>query len=580
MYRGKISDPSQIKKDWSPYDEVDYNGIRTTVGRVLFNSCLPKNYPFVNETVDKKKLNQILSDIFKNYTAREYVDTVNKLMRLGFRWYTLIPKSIGLDDLEPPPEIIKLKKQLDKAKTPEEFDEIFKNLLKELQKFLDKYGYDVYDIVASGGRGNWRQIAQVLVAKGIVVDPNGNVLPPIKKSFSDGLSPTDFFYQGVGARSGVVDRALSTAPTGYLTRRLIYATQSVLLSKDTFNCKTKRFVQIKVTPEIARRIIGRYLSDGTLVTEDVANKLIGKLIELKSPIYCKSPEICYTCYGKLADVAKTRKIGILAAETIGERGTQLVMKQFHLGGTVTFKVPDIFEVVSKYNPKFTKKIAEELFTQKDNKVIANKNLKLTIDKSNYATLSSLVFDKESMKLHLEIIVGKLIDLESGDEYDLIVDNPAEMYIDDIQGDVFTKECTKGQELFELKASTDRFAQAVEVAQQILEGRIPWKTPEQLLLMLFDVYKDQAPNVHLVHFEVVLSNLLRNRKDPTVPARLVEPYDPVLYGLKKVPYVDGSTWLLGFAFENAGKAIEAGLVLDRHVKELSPLEKLLLGEVGE
>jgi len=574
MHRGTIRSVKDIKKEWSVYDTVTFKNKKTTVGRVIFNSLLPAKYPFVDEDVDKKKLNSILMDIFKLYGEKVFLDTIDKISRTGFEYYTVLSKSISLNDLEIPEEIEKLRKELAKIKDPVEFDKMYQKLIKELEKYLAKYGYDVYDIVKSGARGSWRQLAQMLIAKGIVVDPSGNVMKPITSAFADGLSPTEYFKGGIGARSGVADRTLSTATTGYLTRRLVFATQSVLLSK-LLDCKTKQCLTIKVEPSMVDKLIGRYLKDGTIISESYAKKLVGKTIELRSPIFCKSNRICRTCYGKLADYVRSDKIGIIAAETLGEPGTQLVMRAFHLGGVVSFNVIDVLADLVKYNPTYTRKHFEEIIEQKDTKLIAKTPVQIIINKEDYPTLQSISYNKEDGTLFLNVVVATCIPQDKP-EFHFIL-NSAALFTDvEETGTQYIVNIPANKVICELKASSDRFAQVVQQAINILEGRVPWKTVEQLVLNLYSLYHEQASHIALVHYEVVFSNLLRNKHNPTLPARLVDPYEPVLYGLKKIPYVDGNSWLLGLSFENAGKAIETGLLAGDRQREITPLEKVLLG----
>ncbi len=600
--RGTITSVKQIKPEWDFQDIVKYNNIKTTVGRVLFNDCLPASYPFINEPITKSKLYEILSNILAKYPKTTYLNTLDKLKRLGFKAYTLKPLSFPIDNLIIPKQLEKRCNDLLKIDDPQEFDKQLQSLIKDLKNVLDKQGYDVTDIVNSGGRGSWKQLAQILIAKGIVIDPKGNILPPIKSSFSAGLKPVEHFYQGAGARSGIIDRALSTAPVGYLTRKLVLATQSVILSDRVQDCKTDRYIQLKITEENAPLIVGRYTKSGRLITDKNYKGFIGKVIELRSPIYCKSPQICKICYGRLADLIQTNYIGIIAAQTIGERGLQVTMRTFHTGGVVSYKQIDIYEEIQKNNINITDKditLIKKFIRQDNTQILSTANVpfRIRLYKSDYPIVGSLNLDKDtgliycSSCLICSLIFNNITITTNGNKRktipELVLDNITIMQpvqfkipytteeVDYFEYDIETPNTT----IFELRQSVDSFSQGIASIQSIFDAKVPFKTPEQFLLTLWSKYKDDAKDVDLVHYEVIISNLLRDEHNPSIPARLAVTWSPKQYPIKQIPFIDGSTWLLGLAFENAGKAIETGITHPQvSQRPLTPIERVLLGDI--
>jgi len=579
--RGRINDVKQIKEDWAFDDTCSYKGIKTTIGRVLFNNCLPSRYPFVNKPVDKGTLKEILRDILAKYPADVYADTMDKLKRFGFDAYTKHPASFPIDDLELPPNIEKLKHQLlDNVDDPAEFDKNLQKLIAALKPALKDKGYDIYYILSSGGRGSWGQIAQVLLAKGIVIDPKGNVLKPINTSFADGLNPTGHFKQGTGARSGVIDRALSTAPVGYLTRKMVMASQSVLLG-NVEDCKTKRYIQLEVTEDLVGHLYGRYTTNGDLITPRNSKRFVGKVIKLRSPICCKSPKICKTCYGHLYSQLKTNYIGMVAAQTFGERGLQITMRTFHVGGVVSYVVCDILKEFHLNNLSLNIDILSKYVRQDKDELLSTcvQEIQLILKKDDYNIVGSLDIDKGTGKVYCTrafyatLRIGKL-------DFDISVIRPVQISVpisEQTDSEYIFNIPPKGS-IIKVKQSVDSFSQGIDAINRIFDAKIPFKTPEQLLMALWGKYKSIAGDVDLVHLEVIVSNLLRCKQTPALPARLCKVWSPKQYPIRQIPFVDGRSWLLGLAFENASKAISTGLVtpIKPTSNNFSPIEKIVLG----
>ncbi len=337
----KYVDDEELKAINDPYIIVKYRNHVTTSGRAVFNSCFPLNFPFCNELVDKKVLAKQINELVKNYPPDIVKKTISCLKNVGFKWSTIIAPNLNMDDLQLPPEIYKLRKELDGA-TPEHAQDIIKQAEKIIQNHI--HGTGLGDLSESGNSRGVSQIVQILFAKGIITDTSGNVLSPVTSSFSDGFSNVDFFKMSSGSRKGIIDRVISTADTGYMSRKLAYIANNAELSPFLNDCKTTKTLSVKLTDSLITRLKGRYIvSNGKVQLFDKNKYKVGDIIYLRSPIFCKSNKICHTCYGELLKVHTTPYIGILAAQVIGERGTQMSMKKFHTGGVVDIVKRDLLK---------------------------------------------------------------------------------------------------------------------------------------------------------------------------------------------------------------------------------------------
>ena len=337
-----------LEKMTDPFIPVLYRKNQTSSGRALINSCFPIDYSFVNEQFNKKLLKQLIDGMFKKYDSKIVKETVAKLERVGFKFATIMAPTFSLDDVKIPDEIYQLKEKLKDANTEEASD-----LLKQMEKIMIKNlkGSGLYDLIESGAGKGWSQPLQILVSKGIIANPKGEVLDPIKGSFSDGLTNTEFFNASAGARKGIMDRVLNTSATGYTSRKLVFILNSVEADPLLRDCKTNKTLTLKLTNDLIDRLQGRFIVKGGKIIEFEQNEYKeGDVIELRSPIYCKSPKVCHVCYGKLLLRHKSPYIGVLAGQIIGERGTQLIMRTFHTGGAATMAKHDMFKDIIQNDP--------------------------------------------------------------------------------------------------------------------------------------------------------------------------------------------------------------------------------------
>ena len=388
----------------------------TTLGRVQFNELLPWNYPYVEGVMDKKNQAVVINDLAAKYPMIAVAQTVDKLKDAGFYWATrsgvtitmhdvlVLPnKQEILDEYEAKAQRIEKKLARGKINESERYQSLV-DLWKEATDFVGESVEKLYPddnpipmIVKSGAAGNMRQIWTLAGMKGMVTNSRGDYITrPVKTSFREGLSVLEYFNNSHGSRKGLADTALRTADSGYLTRRLVDVAQDVIVRED--NCGTKQGVVLDVctpvldangekTGEFARAdfvetsVLGRFLAadaigaNGEVVC--AAGTVIGELglaelvkagvetIKARSVMTCGTATgVCSTCYGKSMATGKKVEIGeavgIVAAQSIGEPGTQLTMRTFHLGGVggdITGGLPRVQELFEARVPKAKSPIA-------------------------------------------------------------------------------------------------------------------------------------------------------------------------------------------------------------------------------
>jgi DNA-directed RNA polymerase subunit beta' len=385
--------------------------LETTIGRALFNEALPADYPFVDVDVTKKQLGSIVDRLAEFYPKVVVAETLDALKALGFHWATRAGATIGIEDVVTPPrkkEILEsYETQADKVQSQYEKglitdDERRQELIEIWTKATAEVGKEmeenfprvnpVWMMVFSGARGNMMQIRQIAGMRGLVANPKGEIIPrPIKSNFREGLSVLEYFISTHGARKGLADTALRTADSGYLTRRLCDVAQDVIIREE--DCGTDRglVLQIGVRQEsgnlvkhdhVDTSVFGRTLSedatvDGKVILPagtDLGDRNIDELVaagvdevKIRSVLTCDSKVgQCAACYGRsLAAgqrVAVGEAVGIIAAQSIGEPGTQLTMRTFHTGGVagddITHGLPRIVELFEARTPKGVAPIAE------------------------------------------------------------------------------------------------------------------------------------------------------------------------------------------------------------------------------
>ncbi len=557
-----------------PYIPVIYKKQNTTMGKAIFNNCFPSDFRFINEQITKKIVNKLIFEVINKYGGDIGSDVASKLKNVGFKFATLISPSLNLDEITIPPEIYELKKNLDKA-TTEEAIEIINKMRQIMIDHLK--GTGLYNLVESGSTKGWDQPIQILVAKGVMVDPTGKILPPIKGSLSDGLKPTEYFNAAGGARAGIIDRVLSTASTGYTSRKLAFLLNSVEIDWLKKDCGTDLTLDIKLDSDIISRLKGRFvINRGKLEEFDSSKFKTGDLIHLRSPIFCKSLKLCHTCYGKLLEIHKSPYAGIIAAQCIGERGTQLVMRSFH---STTIKIinRDIIKDIFENDPLIKIDQVKKKLNQVENDLFCLDDCSITIDLETYEIGDNLIINEDENTIQLDGLISRI---EFSDlSFDLILDYPVIIKYSEILKSKETIKLMfkKDNDIMEVPLQKQDLKEVVLYVDRLIGGRERFRDIDHLFLKFYKIYSDIS-SMDLVHMEVLISQVLRDKNNPSIPARVgSDPMHPQLLNIKK--NIFNSSLINGLAFENVNAAINTGLI---STTELPPsvLERLLTGDLVE
>ncbi len=383
--------------------------MKTSIGRVLFNEALPDELKYRNELMDRKALRGLVGECYRIMTNEQTAEFVDKIKSIGFHYATVSGMTIAVDDLNvpvPKAEVL-AETELKLAHVQRQFQRGFitederyssviqiwqaasDNLAAQLPKYLDPYG-SLYMMAYSGAKGNIAQIRQMAAMRGLMSDPSGRIIElPIKSNFREGLTVLEYFISTHGARKGLADTALRTADSGYLTRRLIDVSQDVIVFEA--DCGTTAGVWVsdgsdrEIMETLAERMMGR-VSLETIVHPETGEILVEadqyiepvqatavqeagiKRAYVRSALTCTATRgICQKCYGwgmaHLGIVPFKEAVGIIAAQSIGEPGTQLTMRTFHTGGIaglkdITSGLPRVEELFEARVPKGQSVISE------------------------------------------------------------------------------------------------------------------------------------------------------------------------------------------------------------------------------
>ena len=405
--------PSDAQAAPEGWEAGQRTNLETTLGRVLFNQLLPADYPWVEMVATKGTLGELVNDLAERYPLAETAGALDNLKDAGFYWGTRSGVTVAISDIT---------SNFDKASIMESYEDqaakvqvqyetgliadeerraelidIWNNATDEVaQAMQDGMGKQnaINRMVTSGARGNWLQVRQIAGIRGLVANPKGEIIPrPIKSSYREGLSVLEYFSATHGARKGLADTALKTANSGYLTRRLVDVSQDVIVREES--CGTRRGLNVTIAEpntdgelvlvdDVETSSYSRVLAtdvkdaDGTVVAqagEDVGSTKLDELlaagiteIRVRSVLTCESSVgTCANCYGrsmatgKVVDIGEA--VGIIAAQSIGEPGTQLTMRTFHTGGVasaddITQGLPRIQELFEARTPKGVAPISE------------------------------------------------------------------------------------------------------------------------------------------------------------------------------------------------------------------------------
>lgn len=293
----------------------------TTVGRLLVNTTFPDYVPYMNEPLGKKELNSILSKIMA-HNENDFKITVDKLCKMGFLYATLYPQTISLDEFVMPDNILKLIEKYKKEEDVYKKDLLLKEIDKALLEHFKKHAPSLYVHVMSGSTKGIGQIRQVLAIKGLITDPSGKVIS-IDQSISEGFNADNYFMAANGSRKGTADRALNTAYGGYTYRKMVFCIGDAELNPDLGDCGTQRGLKLKMTNEIFKRMQGRYKLENRKIMP-ITEQDKGKIIEIRSPVFCKSKKVCKVCYGDLLYQSNSNNIGITAVQEVASLSERIM----------------------------------------------------------------------------------------------------------------------------------------------------------------------------------------------------------------------------------------------------------------
>ena len=498
-------------------EAVPYETIETTPGRIIFNTALPDDFPFVNDIVGKRarSIGSIVEVLASNYHRVAVADSLDKIKELCYRYATQSGLTISMEDVKVPASkaAIVARHEADAEKAENQFKrgiitdderrqkeiEIWTTANSEVGKAMEetlrKIPFNPLDMmVDSGARGNPQQVRQIAGMKGLVSNPRGEMIPrPIVSSFREGLSVLEYFISTHGARKGLADTALRTADSGYLTRRLVDVAQELIVRE--LDCGSTRGIWVRnVRPDdekarqyLETRLDGRVLirdvtlSDGTVLPAgtEVSVEIMAALrddpavteVMVRSVLTCESKQgICASCYGRslAADqhIELGEAVGVIAAQSIGEPGTQLTMRTFHTGGIagedITHGLPRVVELFEARTPKGAA-------------VLARTSGVVRIVEEDNSRRVAIVGDDGSEDVYTVALRAKLAD-----------------------------GIREGVEL----AAGDAIVEGPRDPKQLLEIKGIRETQQYLVEEVQQVYRDQGVSIHDKHIELIVRQMLR------------------------------------------------------------------------
>ena len=423
---------------------IDGETIKTTPGRLMFNTMLPKEVRDYSKTFGKGELGKLIAELYKRFGFEKTSELLDKIKEFGFHYGTLAGITVGIEDLEIPEskktilekaenEVAEIEEQYKSGeiidaeryrRTVAIWDEAVSKVTKDMMDNLDEFN-PVYMMANSGARGSIAQMRQLGGMRGLMADTQGRIIEmPIKANFREGLNILEFFMSSHGARKGLADTALRTADSGYLTRRLVDISHEVIVNHDDCGCEHGIVVSDlmdagEVIEKLSERIYGRNLATdlihegkviaerNTLITDDLIKKIEEldiREVEIRTPLTCKLEKgVCKKCYGldlsNHKEILKGEAVGVIAAQSIGEPGTQLTMRTFHTGGVATAA-----SVQSDYKADVSGKIKlrniSTLVNAEGKEIVVSQNGRVIIGKHRYEVPSGSILhvkDGDSVK---------------------------------------------------------------------------------------------------------------------------------------------------------------------------------------
>ena len=594
---------------WSEGDPIE---LETSLGRALFNDLLPVEYPYVEAVVNKKVLGKVVNDLAELYPKVLVAESLDALKAAGFYWSTWSGLTIAFDDIMTPPnkgEILaqheaaaaRIQRDYEIGKITEDerynaLVEIWTTATREVADAMEEAfpeRNNLFQMVDSGARGNWDQVRQLAGMRGLVSDPKQKLIErPIKANYREGLTVLEYFIATHGARKGLADTALRTADSGYLTRRLVDVSQDVVVHEE--DCGTRRGINMDIaeldeegkahrldtveTTAYARTLAADAKdAEGNVVAQagsDVGDVLIDKLVDagittikVRSVLYCESATgTCAACYGrslasgKRVDIGEA--VGIIAAQSIGEPGTQLTMRTFHTGGVAS--AADITQGLPRVQELF------EARTPKGEATMAEAAGKVHIDDTD-PTNRKIVITRDDGEADFVVEVSR--------RQELLVEEGEHIAVG-------------------TKLTTGRLD-----PKKMLRIRNKSETQRQLVDEVQEVYRSQGVDIHSKHIEVIVRQMLRRvtvLDDPgdteLLPGQLVDEVDfkrinratvaqggrpaagrPELMGITKASLATDS-WLAAASFQETTKILTEAAISAKSDPLIGLKENVILGKL--
>jgi len=638
--------------------------IETTPGRVIFNRAVPDEMQFVNEVLDKSAVNELVNRVYRRLGDEITIVTADKIKDLGFLYATQSGITIAVSDLTVPDEretiLEDARNRVDQIdlqyrrglltedeqyqRTIEQWTDAKAQVERAVRNAMSPAGPVTMMALSGSTKGGFGPITQLAGMRGLMADPQGRIIPvPITSNFRQGLTALEYFISTHGARKGLADTALRTADAGYLTRRLVDVAQDVIVMSD--DCETEKGIWIRRVDNFGKqslweRIYGRHVAEtiadqetgeiiiekGQLVTEELSMLVDATGVDevyVYSPMTCELRQgICAKCYGialgrgKLVDMGTA--VGIIAAQSIGEPGTQLTLRTFHTGGTaeargdITQGLPRVEELFEARQKPKGEAVMSEIGGRVDLRMVDG-------------VRHVLVTDNRLVEDEYTVPEGWSVNVENGEEIqagDIIAESDEDLISSRHAGRVALDNGSaaviwemKDERDYEIPAGTRILVdegQSIEAGDQLTEGS---KNPHRILDILGrdavtqyllrevqQVYRPQGQNINDKHFEVIIRKMLSkviitaSGDTEMLPGELVESSlfqrrnteiveeggqasraEPVLLGITKAS-LNTDSFLSASSFQHTIKVLAGAAIAGKEDKLLGLKENVIIGKL--
>jgi len=563
---GKIHERAKIKV------KINDKIIDTTVGRILFNKAVPPELGFINEPMDKKNLERIIAHSFKELGIGKTAQFVDEIKRIGMAASTSSGITLSVEDLVIPETKEKYIRETEK-KSDEIESQYKKGLITENEKYLKNIelwtetkekiedeiikGFSETNPVnlmfTSKARGSKDQLSQMVAIRGLLQDPSGNIIDlPIKSNFKEGLTVLEYFISSHGARKGLADTALRTSDAGYLTRRLVDVAQDVIVTEA--DCGTYEGIEFSKSEAVSKEDFIKRL-DGRILCEDIVGKdkkilfnrgeeltleKIEKIIEnkdiekvkVRSVLQCKSAwGVCQMCYGR--DLARGRlvklgeAVGIMAAQSIGEPGTQLTMRTFHTGGIakkdITQGLPRVEELFEARTPKGKAVIAEISGTIKIIKEDEGISVKVISDDFKKELIKIKKNSKILVKNNEKVKAGQVLVKGPGQKQKKAY-GKGRVKVDKEKKELLVIYNKKDERIYKIESSMElvvKDGERINAGERITEGHIDLhqllnvanslRVKRHIVEEIQEIYESQGQSINDKHIEIIIRQMFSKVK---------------------------------------------------------------------